>query len=63
MPQTCGCQAPPLTPDPQMLLAQLRLPGLATLVAEPTLTEPWTWNLGDIEQTVYAIEFRRPVSV
>jgi hypothetical protein len=50
-----------LVPDPQMLLAQLRSPGLAALVASPTLTEPWKWNLGDVEQRVYAIEFVRPL--
>jgi hypothetical protein len=49
-----------LTPDPQMLLAQLRSPGLAALVASPTLSEPWRWNLGDVEQLVYAIEFTHP---
>jgi len=52
-----------LTPDPQMLLAQLRSPGLAALVAAPTLSDPWRWNLGDVvEQLVYAIEFVRPAS-
>jgi hypothetical protein len=49
-----------LTPDPESVLAQLRSPGLAPLVAEPTLTEPWKWNLGDVEQLVYAIEFAHP---
>ena len=49
-----------LSPDPQLLLAQLRSPGLASLVAEPTLSEPWQWNLGDVEQLVYAVEFIRP---
>jgi hypothetical protein len=51
-----------LTPDPQMLLAQLRSPGLAALVASPTLSEPWKWDLGDVEQVVYAIEFVRPAT-
>jgi hypothetical protein len=49
-----------VTPDPQMLLAQLRSPGLATLVAAPTLSDPWRWNLGDVEQLVYALEFVHP---
>ena len=51
-----------LSPDPQQLLAQLRSPGLAALVANPSLTDPWKWNLGDVEQLVYAIEFARPGS-
>ncbi len=49
-----------LTPEPQAVLAQLRSPGLATLVANARLTDPWHWNLGDVEQRVYAIEFGRP---
>ena len=48
-----------VTPDPHAVLAQLRSPGLAALVAAPALTEPWKWNLGDVEQLVYAIEFDR----
>ena len=47
-------------PDPQAVLAQLRSPGLAALVADPVLAAPWKWNLGDVEQLVYALEFRRP---
>jgi len=53
-------QGSALTPDPESVLAQLRSPGLAALVAEPTLTQPWQWNLGDVEQLVYAIEFAHP---
>ena len=48
------------TPDPALVLAQLGSPGLAALVAAPTLTPPWRWDLGDVEQLVYAIEFARP---
>lgn len=51
-----------MTPDPELLLGQLRSPGLAALVASPTLSEPWQWNLGDVEQLVYAIEFVRPTA-
>lgn len=51
-----------LTPDPAMLLAQLRSPGLAALVTAPTLSEPWQWDLGDALQTVYALEFAHPSS-
>ena len=51
-----------VTPDPQLVLAQLRSPGLAALVASPTLSEPWQWNLGDVDQLVYAIEFVRPIT-
>jgi len=53
-------QGDSVTPDPESLLAQLRSPGLAPLVADPTLTAPWKWNLGDVEQLVYAIEFAHP---
>lgn len=47
-------------PDPATLLAQLRSPGLASLVrrAEP-YGDPWRWNLGDVEQLVHAIELSR----
>jgi hypothetical protein len=47
-------------PDPATLLAQLRSPGLASLVASADLHgEPWHWNLGDALQLVYAIELQR----
>jgi hypothetical protein len=49
-----------LSPEPEQVLAQLRSPGLASLVANPTLSEPWRWNLGDVEQLVYAVEFAHP---
>jgi hypothetical protein len=49
-----------LSPEPSSLVAHLRSPGLAALVENPTLSEPWRWDLGDVEQLVYAIEFRRP---
>lgn len=49
------------TPDPAQVLAQLRSPGLAALVGSPTLSEPWKWQLGSVAQTVYAIDFVRPV--
>ena len=48
------------TPDPEQVLAQLRSPGLAALVASPRLSAPWQWQLGSSLQTVYAIEFVRP---
>lgn len=49
-----------LGPDPQNLAAFLRAPGLAHLVAEPQLTLPWLWDLGDVRQLVYAVTFRHP---
>lgn len=49
-----------LSPDPELVLAQLRSPGLAALVASPQLSAPWQWQLGSVPQTVYAIEFARP---
>ncbi len=53
-------QAGLLSPDPQLVLAQLSSPGLASLVASPRLSQPWVWQLGSVAQTVYAIEFERP---
>jgi hypothetical protein len=49
-----------LHPDPRSLLAWLATPGLARLVAEPELTLPWLWDLGDVRQLVYAVTFRHP---
>lgn len=49
-----------VTPDPELVLAQLRSPGLAGLVGAPQLSEPWQWRLGSILQSVYAIEFLSP---
>jgi hypothetical protein len=49
-----------LSPDPELVLAQLRSPGLAALVASPRLSQPWQWQLGSLLQSVYAIEFVRP---
>jgi len=49
-----------LTPDPAQVLAQLRAPGLAALVASPALSQPWQWQLGSVAQTVYAIDFVHP---
>jgi hypothetical protein len=49
-----------LSPDPTTLLAQLRSPGLASLVGSANFwNEPWHWNLGDVQQVVYAIEIAR----
>lgn len=53
-------QAGAVSPDPEQVLAQLRSPGLAALVASARLSEPWVWQLGSVAQTVYAIEFERP---
>jgi hypothetical protein len=50
-----------VTPEPEAVLAQLCSPGLARLVANARLTDPWYWNLGDVEQLVYAVEFERAV--
>jgi hypothetical protein len=49
-----------LSPDPALVLAQLRSPGLTALVGSPRLSEPWQWQLGSSAQTVYAIEFAGP---
>jgi hypothetical protein len=47
-------------PDPHTLLTQLKSPGLASRVGRAALLpEPWHWNLGDVEQLVYAIELHR----
>lgn len=51
-----------VTPDPRTLLAQLGSPGLATFVAQAELREPWSWDLGDVQQQVFAIEFRSPLA-
>jgi hypothetical protein len=49
-----------VTPDPAALLAQLRSPGLTSLVREATpWGGPWHWNLGDTEQLVHAIQITR----
>ncbi len=49
-----------LSPEPSTLLAQLRSPGLASLVGRANFwSEPWRWNLGDVQQLVYAIEIAR----
>lgn len=49
-----------LHPDPRSLLAWFSAPGLARLVAEPQVTAPWLWDLGDVRQLVYAVTFRHP---
>lgn len=49
-----------LSPDPQALVAWLRAPGLQALVAEPRVTLPWLWDLGDARQLVYGVTFRHP---
>lgn len=46
-------------PLPLALLAQLQLPGMASLVQEPQLTSPWSWDVGDAVQLVYGLSFRR----
>jgi hypothetical protein len=49
-----------LSPDPHTLVAQLRAPGLASLVERAELlSHPWHWNLGDVQQLVYGIEVTR----
>jgi hypothetical protein len=45
-----------VTPEPRALLAQLGAPGLKGFVREAKLLEPWSWNLGDQELQVFAIE-------
>jgi hypothetical protein len=49
-----------LRPHPTTLLQQLQFAGMASMVAEPRLTAPWLWNLGDAVQLVYGLLFRRP---
>jgi len=49
-----------LQPHPMTLLQQLQFPGMASMVREPRLTAPWSWNLGDVVQLVYGLVFRRP---
>jgi hypothetical protein len=49
-----------LHPDPSRLFAWLSAPGLARLVAQPQVTAPWLWDLGDARQLVYAVTFRHP---
>jgi len=44
---------------PAALLGQLQLPGMASLVREPRLTSPWSWDLGDAVQLVYGLTFWR----
>lgn len=49
-----------VTPDPQMVLAQLRSPGLASLIGSAMpWGDAWRWNLGDVELSVHAIEISR----
>jgi hypothetical protein len=48
-----------LHPHPMTLLDQMQFPGMAPMVQEPRLTEPWLWNLGDSVQLVYGLVFRR----
>lgn len=47
-------------PSPQIVVSQLRSPGLATLVSEPKVGLPWLWDLGDAMQLVYSVSFARP---
>jgi hypothetical protein len=49
-----------LQPDPRRLLAWLSAPGLSRLVAEPRVSSPWLWDLGDVRQLVYALTFHHP---
>ena len=49
-----------LHPQPTALLSQLQFPGMASMVQEPRLTYPWLWDLGDAQQLVYGLQFRRP---
>jgi len=49
----------PQDPRPLALLAQLQHPGMASMVQEPRLTSPWSWDLGGAVQLVYGLTFRR----
>jgi hypothetical protein len=49
-----------LRPDPYQVLMQMSSPGLRTLVAEPSLSPPWIWNLGADAQLVYSLSFGHP---
>jgi hypothetical protein len=46
-------------PRPSTLLSQLELTGMASMVQEPRLTSPWSWDLGGAVQLVYGLTFRR----
>ncbi len=50
----------PLRPDPHAFLEQLKLPALASMIAEPRLTTPWLWQLHDAVQLVWALVYRCP---
>jgi hypothetical protein len=45
--------------QPSTLLSQLQSPGMASMVREPRLTSPWSWDTGDAVQVVYGLSFRR----
>lgn len=49
-----------LRPDPRALLAQLSLPGMKALVAEPRLSEPWLRSRGAETELVYGLSFNHP---
>lgn len=48
-----------LHPDPRALLAWFGAPGLAPLVPEVRVVDPWLWDLGEVRQLVYGLTFRR----
>jgi hypothetical protein len=47
-------------PDPKELVRQLLAPGLRSLVADPELSSPWLWHLGQETQLVYSLTFTHP---
>ncbi|MEO6602355.1 MAG: hypothetical protein ABIQ16_20910 [Polyangiaceae bacterium] len=47
-------------PDPKDLVRQLLSPGLRSLVADPELSSPWLWQLGQDTQLVYSLTFAHP---
>jgi hypothetical protein len=49
-----------LRPDPKDLVRQLLAPGLSSLVADPELSSPWLWHLGQDTQLVYSLTYRHP---
>jgi hypothetical protein len=49
-----------LRPDPADLSRQLSAPGLAALVSDLSLEEPWLWHTDADTRLVYALRFAHP---
>jgi hypothetical protein len=48
-----------LHPDPRSLQGWFQAPGLAQVVAQARIVEPWLWDLGEVRQLVYGLVFQR----